>query len=544
MCGSAEIDGYAFCLGVGSLNVYNADLDLRSIIRSVTYLIRGAIFRPSYAMSGSGKSSLDICPLGELIDMYHTHEATELHDKVFALLGMSNDNLNKASLSPNYGVPWEELLQDLVKFLLYDKISIETLGDKQIALIKSKGCILGNVSLMRSDIAWDDSEGVDIIFNNTSNPMEYKEERSTRWTLHNSANSIQDGDLVCLLQGASKPTIIRLHDDHFDIIMITATLPEEMLKLSQSMEPFSRDFLLIWDWEKLSREVQDLEHETLLQTKNWASEPSKIGFEDHLEKATRSWKAAMILEDSAKYEKAQEKIQEAINGYEIAAVGGHQAMVKHLLKTGEVDVNFKHKDGTTPLGWAAKEGHNTMVKLLLGTGEVNIDPKHEDGTTPLWWAVKGGYLAIVERLLQEKADVNAVAAEYDGRTVLQAAAERGHLAIVERLLEEKAEVNAAAARGRGRTALQAAAERGHLAVIERLLEEKAEVNAVAAKYDGRTALQAAAERGYLAVIERLLEEKADVNAAAAVGGISALEAAKKEGCRKFIEYICQAGATR
>ncbi|OCK73532.1 hypothetical protein K432DRAFT_232652, partial [Lepidopterella palustris CBS 459.81] len=51
---------------------------------------------------------------------------------------------------------------------------------------------------------------------------------------------------------------------------------------------------------------------------------------------------------------------------------------------------------------------------------------------------------------------------------LQAAAEGGHLAVVERLLLEKAEVNAAAGEHNGRTALQAAAGGGHLAVFKRL----------------------------------------------------------------------------
>jgi ankyrin repeat protein len=559
---------------VGSLNFHNADLDLQSLIRSVTYLIKGAIFRPGYAMSESGRSSLDICPLGELIDMYHIHEATELHDKVFALLGMSSDDLSKASLSPNYGIPWEELFQNLIKFLLYDKISTETLGHKQIALINSKGCILGKVSRVQSDIAQGGSQGADIIFNNISRQLGYKEGWSAHWTLHNSANSVREGDLVCLLQGASKPTIVRLHDDHFDIIMIAATPLEEMLKLSQSMKTLSRNFLLIWDWEKQPKEVQGLEqHETLLQTKHWASDHSKIGFEDLLGKATRTWKVVMILEDSAEYEKAQEKIQEAIKGYEIAAVGGHQGMVKHLLETGEVDVDFKHKDGTTPLWWAAKEGHDTMIKLLLNTGEVNIDSKHEDGTTPLWWAAKGGHLAAVERLLQEKAEVNIVGgyggitalqaaaggghlavvkrllqekaevnttAGYSGMTALQAAAGGGHLAVVEQMLQEKAEVNTAAAESSGRTALQAAAGGGHLAVVERLLQEKAEVNAAAAENSGRTALQAAAEGGHLAVVERLLQEKAEVNTVAAkYGGRTALQAAAEGGHLAIIERLFQ-----
>jgi hypothetical protein len=129
--------------------------------------------------------------------------------------------------------------------------------------------------------------------------------------------SIQVGDLVCLLQGASKPTIIRLCNDHFDIIIIAATPLGEILKLSQSTKVFSHDFLLIWDWERLPGELQDL-----------AFEHSKIECEGHLEKATRAWNVAMILEDSEEDEKPQEKIQEAIGGYEIAARGKYKTMVK------------------------------------------------------------------------------------------------------------------------------------------------------------------------------------------------------------------------
>ena len=75
---------------------------------------------------------------------------------------------------------------------------------------------------------------------------------------------------------------------------------------------------------------------------------------------------------------------------------------------------------------------------------------------------------MVERLLQEGADVNSPASDMDGRTALQAAAEGGHLAVVERLLQEGADVNAPASDTGGRTALQAAAERGHLATVKRL----------------------------------------------------------------------------
>jgi hypothetical protein len=77
--------------------------------------------------------------LGELIDMYHNREATRRHDKIYALLGMSSEDPSAAGLSPNYQVSWKELLQRLVRFLLYKGVSVETWNEREIAVIKSKG---------------------------------------------------------------------------------------------------------------------------------------------------------------------------------------------------------------------------------------------------------------------------------------------------------------------------------------------------------------------------------------------------------------------
>ena len=51
--------------------------------------------------------------------MFSTHKATNPVNKVYAFLGMSSDDPIAASLLPNYKVPQEKLLKDLVKFLLY-----------------------------------------------------------------------------------------------------------------------------------------------------------------------------------------------------------------------------------------------------------------------------------------------------------------------------------------------------------------------------------------------------------------------------------------
>lgn len=96
------MNGHTFCLGFNKLKLSYKDYpdpDLQSLIRSVTYLIRGAIFRPKYITSPLGELSL-----GELIDMYHTRESTVPNDMVYALLGISSDYPSAAGLSPDYTV--------------------------------------------------------------------------------------------------------------------------------------------------------------------------------------------------------------------------------------------------------------------------------------------------------------------------------------------------------------------------------------------------------------------------------------------------------
>lgn len=50
----------------------------------------------------------------------------------------------------------------------------------------------------------------------------------------------------------------------------------------------------------------------------------------------------------------------------------------------------------TPLCWAAENGHEAFIKLLLNTGEVDADSKDEAGWTPLALAVREGHEAVVK----------------------------------------------------------------------------------------------------------------------------------------------------
>ena len=83
--------------------------------------------------------------------MFHTRKATDIRDKVYALLGMSRDDPYEASLLPDFEVSWAELFQQLVKFVLGKDVSVETSDHSQRAVIKSKGCVLGHICSVRSD---------------------------------------------------------------------------------------------------------------------------------------------------------------------------------------------------------------------------------------------------------------------------------------------------------------------------------------------------------------------------------------------------------
>ncbi|KAH6655739.1 hypothetical protein BKA67DRAFT_561667, partial [Truncatella angustata] len=87
-------------------------------------LLRRAIFR-----DGTPRGSR---PFHELIDMFHNHEATQRHDKVYALLGMCSNNMSKSKLLPDYAVPFDELFKRLIQFTLPGRIPVETQGGKEI----------------------------------------------------------------------------------------------------------------------------------------------------------------------------------------------------------------------------------------------------------------------------------------------------------------------------------------------------------------------------------------------------------------------------
>ena len=442
MCGSMQIDGHAFCLGLKSLNLsYVASPNLQTV-SSVVYLIERAGLRSKHISNLPKSFSLNIRCLVELIDMFHTRGATDVRDKVYALLGMSSDYPEKTSLRPNYQLRWEELFKDLVKFVLGSDVSMEICGieEKALALIQKKGCVLGQVSRIEDD----GKQNVKIAFESRNAAWHFGNE--IEWTLLASAKSIRLRDIVCLLQGVSKPMIIRPYKDHFVIVMIAATTPNKresfQLELSDSITYFPRNFPLVWNWEPLLEDWQDRE-----ETKNWVSSV----------KATGTWNVALIRGDSEDYEMARTRFREVIESYETAfreenpymlkgkygltpllwaARNGYDDIVNVLLAKDSIDLDLEDSQyGQTSLSWAAERGHEAIVQLLLKTGQVLANSKDQWHRTPLSWAAGNGHEAVVKLLLEHQADVESK--DQWGRTPLSWAAGNGHEAVVKLLLETR-----------------------------------------------------------------------------------------------------------
>ncbi|TGO37377.1 hypothetical protein BHYA_0099g00360 [Botrytis hyacinthi] len=259
ICGSVEMNGYTFCSGVSKLeSLLKNHPDLQSLVRPTIHLIRGSIFRPKYNSSLLGDLSL-----GELIDMYHNYKAIVCHDKVYVLLGMCSDHLSLTGLLPDYTIPWETLFRQLVNFILHQSISIEAWDDREAAVIKSSGYVLGHVSSIRNGI------------NRYSG---------------------------------------QAFEDHFGVIMIAVNLRQQRHKhssfqLSMSSTPdYLHEFLLVWQWRLIPGQ-----HSSSLQLPQ--TEINSV-VPDYLKtstiKAMRSFEVALILRDTGDLLMAEAKLKKDI----------------------------------------------------------------------------------------------------------------------------------------------------------------------------------------------------------------------------------------
>ena len=59
---------------------------------------------------------------------------------------MSTDDFTTVDLTPDYAMPWDELLQSVTGYTLGKDVRIYTWPDREIAKVSGRGCIIGQAT--------------------------------------------------------------------------------------------------------------------------------------------------------------------------------------------------------------------------------------------------------------------------------------------------------------------------------------------------------------------------------------------------------------
>jgi ankyrin repeat protein len=151
-------------------------------------------------------------------------------------------------------------------------------------------------------------------------------------------------------------------------------------------------------------------------------------------------------------------------------------------------------------------------------------------------AAQNGDRAAVQKLIQQKADVNA--AQVDGATALHWAVYREDVQLLDMLI--RAGANVKAVNSEGVTPLSMAALYGNAAMIDRLV--KAGADAKQRGPNGETMIMLAARNGNPQALTALIEAGADVNVHESIRGTTALMWAVEQKHPEAVKVLLAAGA--
>jgi ankyrin repeat protein len=217
-----------------------------------------------------------------------------------------------------------------------------------------------------------------------------------------------------------------------------------------------------------------------------------------------------------------------------AAETDNVALVELLAQRGaEIDVRWtSDRDEGTALYYAARRGSKAMTECLL---RLKADPKLSfyGNRTPIYIASHSGHAEIVQLLVDQEVDVNAVTTGAWGP--LQVAYDSAPVTRI--LLQAKAEVDHISQSG---TALYLASRWNYIEVVKALLEYHARVDIPCPKegrYHLATPLIVAVDMGNVEIAKLLLEAGADVNYRKAWKNFALQYAMQSEECMKaLLEY--------
>lgn len=192
--------------------------------------------------------------------MFGVHAATDRRDKVYALMGLSND-LADSNIRADYTKTWSTLFRETIRHVVGPLPTIHTWDHHEQAVIIGRGCPIGVIKLEK------DQEFMTIhspVFHGIRG-------QAHRWTsrcrVPRRSKDVKDGDILLSMEGSRNLSIIRLCNDHFDIIVLAAPIPDEIFLRREMGERntvtvrqlpwhdfmpcismFSKNLVLVWDW--------------------------------------------------------------------------------------------------------------------------------------------------------------------------------------------------------------------------------------------------------------------------------------------------------
>ncbi|KAL4875891.1 ankyrin repeat-containing domain protein [Aspergillus karnatakaensis] len=237
----------------------------------------------------------------------------------------------------------------------------------------------------------------------------------------------------------------------------------------------------------------------------------------------------------------------------LAITSGHHEVVKALLESDRIDVNWVNRSGKTALAEMCSTVYppgrrlDLMFEYLLQRPDIIVDKPDDNGETALYGAAARGRVAFV-RVLLEREDVNAEHRTRSGSTPLLAAARginRGSLAIV-RLLLDRPEVDPAHRDENGRDVLFLAGASLNTPVFRFLLERDQTFDPNLQDVYGGTLLHQHAlidEWFDTSEIIQMLLERDDVNLQIKDNkGFTPIEYARQMGNQRLLQMLTEKAA--
>lgn len=320
-CGDAEMPGAMFAQGIDLALCWLRTITKKPWDRPAVLVLMDSrtqrnlplLQRISTLQMSTEIPSFKIAPLGDLLNMFENHKATDKRDKIYALLGLSSDNALTSDLRPDYTISWSALFGRVVSHILGSTAIISVAEGKSQAVVSDFGCALGTVV---------DCKGAKITvesprFGGGRSHASYIWEAT--WHVPHGRGRCKSGDILVLLQEARHPCIVRPCREHFDIVLVSLPEPKiiELIELPPARpEAFldtlddawaylirgvcktSRKFTLVWDW---ATQNQD----------DYASHVARIEIDHdrHPNIVERCFNTARVLDDMADHDSLVQVLQ-------------------------------------------------------------------------------------------------------------------------------------------------------------------------------------------------------------------------------------------